>query len=293
MMVQTQDVVSTVREKFNFTVDKFPLSGPDGMQTPWYALFRSDTSTVVGNGSVTKQYVPHTTDDVVALVEAAATAMNGIADVDCYFRDGHYVFIRPSVEDRREIYANDWVCPRFNISFGFDGKSCKSTVGLYRITCANLTTMRSVRESTVCFRHTRNLRAHMQELIDTFGTLGDSWNSVVNAMERMESNKVNLVNFLDAIYGKPDQDSKRAVTVHRDRTERIVKRLLNEQGKLNRPAMGSDFMVTGWEAYNAVQGYTQHEVTRKGRNGTFDGAKLLLSLASTEVAEAERLALAM
>ena len=39
-----------VRSAFDFTVDKFPLSGPDGMRTPWYAMFRSDSNEVVGRG---------------------------------------------------------------------------------------------------------------------------------------------------------------------------------------------------------------------------------------------------
>ena len=67
MQVLSNEVSTKVSEAFNFTVDKFPLSGPDGMRTPWYALFRSDTESVVGNGSVTSRYVPHQTDDVLAL----------------------------------------------------------------------------------------------------------------------------------------------------------------------------------------------------------------------------------
>ena len=40
----SNSVSDQVRSTFNFTVDKFPLSGPDGMSTPLYGLFRSDTS---------------------------------------------------------------------------------------------------------------------------------------------------------------------------------------------------------------------------------------------------------
>ena len=48
MSTVTIDAIEKVRDTFNFTVDKFPLSGPDGMKTPFYGLFRSDNCQSVG-----------------------------------------------------------------------------------------------------------------------------------------------------------------------------------------------------------------------------------------------------
>ena len=62
-----------VRSAFDFSVDKFPLSGPDGMRTPWYAMFRSDSNEVVGEGSVTSRYEPHQTEAVVAVLDSSET----------------------------------------------------------------------------------------------------------------------------------------------------------------------------------------------------------------------------
>jgi hypothetical protein len=286
------DVMETVRAKFNFSVDKFPLAGPDGLTTPWYGLFRSDTSEVVGNGSVSNLYVPHTTDDVLALCEASSVAFDGVADVECYFREGHHVMIRPEKSKRLDVFGTaDNVWPRVVISAGFDGKAFAASIGSWRDLCRNMRIFRCVKESTVRIRHMSGLRHKMQELIDTFGMLSNSWDSVCNLIQRMESNQVNLVNFLDEIYGKP-AETKRAITEHKDRTTAIVNRLMGEQLRAGRVAMGSDFIVTGWEAFNAVQGYVQHEVTRKGRNKNDSGAKLLLSLNDTDVAKAELLAIA-
>ena len=77
-----------VRSAFDFTVDKFPLSGPDGMSTPWYALFRSDGAGVVGEGSVTDRYVPHQTEDVIALVDACESVFDEASQVKTHFRNG-------------------------------------------------------------------------------------------------------------------------------------------------------------------------------------------------------------
>ena len=36
----SNSVSDKIRSTFNFSVDKFPLSGPDGMSTPLYGLFQ-------------------------------------------------------------------------------------------------------------------------------------------------------------------------------------------------------------------------------------------------------------
>ena len=87
----SNSVSDKIRSTFNFSVDKFPLSGPDGMSTPLYGLFRSDNSSLVGSKSVTARYHPHTTDDVCALADAAENAFDDDIDVRCHFRAGHYV----------------------------------------------------------------------------------------------------------------------------------------------------------------------------------------------------------
>ncbi len=286
--------VNTVRESFAFSVDKMPLSGPDGLRTPWYALFRSDTGTVVGNGSVTSKYVPHTTEDVVTLCEAASVAFDGIADVDCYFRDGHYVLIQPSKEQRLAVFGTaDNIWPRVMIRAGYDGKAFKASIGWWRDQCKNMHITRQVRDNTVAIRHNGNLRSRMDELIEQFGQLKNSWASLENLVRTMESNRVNMVNFLDAIYGKPDESSKRAVTEHKNRTEAIFKRLQREIAATGRDPLGDSFEVSGWLAFNAIQGYVQHDTTRKGRNKNSDGAGLILALDNADVQLAEQLALAV
>ena len=54
------NALKTVADKFSFSVDKFPLYGPDNMATPHFGLFKSDSGECVGK-SVSARYVPHTT----------------------------------------------------------------------------------------------------------------------------------------------------------------------------------------------------------------------------------------
>tara|TARA_Y100000593_G_C4306862_1_gene336188 strand:- start:1735 stop:2625 length:891 start_codon:yes stop_codon:yes gene_type:complete len=292
MQIQANDAAGKIREAFDFTVDKFPLSGPDGMRTPWYAMFRSDTEEVVGKGSVTSRYVPHQTEDVVALCDAAAEAFDGDIDVNCHFRDGHYVSIQPTKHERLSVYGqSDNVWPRVIVNAGYDGRAFAATMGYYRDACRNLAMMRQVNGTTVSIRHTSGLRSHMDELIATFNTLKDSWNGLSDVIMHLQSSEVQMVDFLNKIYPQPETDaSKRAVTVHKDRTEAIFKRLQSERFRTGRPSMDNTFKVSAWEAYNAVQGYVQHDAQSKtGFKSDFD--RILRASRDANVRKAEKLVL--
>ena len=281
-----------VANAFGFTVDKFPLSGPDGMSTPWYALFRSDTGGVVGEGSVTDRYVPHQTDDVIALVDACESVFDEASQVKTHFRNGHYVTVAPSKEYRRSIYGTaDNIFPRLIIRGGYDRSAFNVTLGIYRDACQNLAMLRSVSETYQSIRHTSGLRFAMDELIGQFETLKEGWQTLENLVHSMQAAEVSMVDFLNAVYPEPDTDAPRAVTIHRNRTEKIFQRLQRERIKTGRPAMDSSFTVSAWEAYNAVQGFNQWDASRReGFSGEFD--RILQAAKSPAVRRAEELALA-
>ena len=294
MSTMTADAIGKVQDAFNFTVDKFPLSGPDGMATPFYGLFRSDSGKAVGK-AVTQRYTAHQTDDVLAITEAAITALEDEnIKVSCHFRNGHYVEYAPSNAERRAIYGTaDNIFPRFMRRAGYDGRSFSVSLGYYRDLCSNLHIPTSIGNSIVrTIRHTSGLRGKMDELITDFSTVGKGWEAITAACDRMQQREVVMSDFLKEVYGEPDQDSKRAVTVHKNRTEAIIRRLMREQVKSGRPQMGSDFKVTAWEAFNAVQGYVQHDSTRKsGFNNAMD--RIILANGDKAVHKAEVLALSL
>lgn len=284
-------VSDRVRSAFDFSVDKFPLSGPESMRTPFYGLFRSDNQEVVGR-PVSRLYVAHQTDDVLALVDAASEAFQGVADVECYFRDGHYVSIQPSDEQRLAVFGTaDNVYPRVMIRAGYDGKAFKASLGYYRDLCRNLSIIRRVNGTTVSIRHSSGLREKMDDLVRTFETVKAGWSSLSDVIQHMESREVSMVDFLDAVYGKPQESNGRAVTIHKNRTEAIFRRLQRERFTSGRPSIGSDFVVSAWEAYNAVQGYVQHDASRRGRVSSFGRA--VAASSDRAVDRAEELALSM
>jgi len=292
MSTMTADAISQVRDTFNFTVDKFPLSGPDGMATPFYGLFTSHDGKVVGN-AVTSRYRCHQTDDVVAITEAAISALEDEdIQVKCHFRDGHYVEYTPSNGQRLAVYGTaDNIFPRFLLRAGYDGRAFSVSLGYYRDLCSNLHIPQTIGKSIIrTIRHTSGLRGKMDELISDFSELGKGWDAIQAAVNRMSAREVVLTDFLKEVYGEPEGESKRAETIHKNRTEAIVRRLLGEQVRSGRPQMGGDFRVSAWEAFNAVQGYVQHEATRKsGFNNGMD--RIILANKDSAVGRAELLAL--
>jgi hypothetical protein len=288
-----QSLNQAVRDAFPFTVERFPLAGPDGMGTPWYGLFRSDNGQAVGPGSVTGRYVPHTLEDVSALVDAAGVAFEGCT-LKGHFDHGHHVVIQPTKEQRLAVYGTDTVWPRMIIDAPYGGGgSFRASLGMYRDACKNLAILRQVSGVTVTIRHTRGLRDRMSDLIEQFSTLRGRWDSVTETIRAMEYQRVDLPAFLDSIYGAPEP-TPRSRTTHRHRTAAIMSRIIRERAATGRDAgqmEGRSFFVTGWEAYNSVQGYTQHDARRHGRPSPLERA--IAALDSADVARAEEIVLAL
>jgi hypothetical protein len=297
MEISTQTAVATVKEKFDFTVDKFPLFGPDNMPTDQYGLFHSKTGYLDGVKSVSPRYVPHTTDDVVALTEAAAEVFDGQISVTCHFNNGHYVHMKPTDGDRRNMFKvtqGDNVFPRFMVRGGFDGTGFKASVGYYRDMCSNLAMLRTVNAFSRSIRHTSGLRDAMDELIETFSQLKESWFTLTDMIAQMQQRTVNMREFLNEIYGEPADDAGgREITMHRNRTTRIMERLWKELGKTGQIQENSDnsSSVPAWFGYNAVQGYEQHDAIRRRMRGDKDFERILRA-ANSQVLTAEKLALA-
>lgn len=283
-------MLETVKSKFDFSIEKFPLAGPDGLKTPVYGLFRSDNGQYVGK-PCSKHYVAHQTDDVMALVESANEAFDGIGSLQCHFRDGHYVSIAPSKDERRAIFGTaDNIFPRFIVNAGYDGRAFSAAVGFYRDACSNLSIMRQVSGTTVSIRHNSNLREKMDDLIQTFSTLRESWATLADVAAELQTRQVRMADFLDQVYGQPNENSKNSMTRHKNRTEAIFRRLSRERFTTGRGSMDSEFNVSAWEAYNVIQGYVQHDATRKGNPSDF--ARIISAANDQAVKKAESLALA-
>lgn len=293
MTTSTMSIADSVKSAFPFNVDKFPLYGPDNMPTGVYGLFRDNVpkheTGFVGSGSVTSRYVPHTTDDVIALCEAASTIFDENVNIRCHWNEGHHVIIAPNDNHRRAIYSTDTVWPKIIINFGYDMTACESSIAMFRDMCLNLHRTKRIEGANTTIRHTSGLRPKMDELIAQFGELKNGWEAFMAFARQMQDRNVFIADFLNHVYPEPTATEGREVTIHKNRTAAIVERIMRERNKLG---LGNSREVTVWQAFNGVQGYVQHDATRKGGNRN-DFDRLMLAHSDASVLKAEKFALSL
>jgi hypothetical protein len=282
----TQNTVADqVREAFDFSVDRLPLSGPDNMPTDHYGLFRSDNAECTGR-TVKKGYIPHQTEDVQAIVDAASTVFEGGGDTDvqCHWRDGHHVTVSPSRDIRKSLFGGkDNVFPRLIIHAGYDGTAFSATLGMFRDVCSNLQMLRHVSGTTTKIRHTSGLRGHMDELIEDFRTLESGWEAVGQYIDRMSETTIALDQFLEHLYPLPSPEaSANTVTRHRNTITSITRRVLREYQQTGQQWGGLDgapSRVSAWMAYNGATGFLEHDKTRKGERNRSSADRSILAMA--------------
>jgi hypothetical protein len=274
-----------IREAFPQRVTREQLTTYAGTATPHYGLFVDGQPMNVS--AVTSSYVPHTVDDVVALAVAANDVFDGNSTVRCHWRNGQYLTVSPPESHRRTIYGTDTIWPRLIISAGYGGQAFRASLGFYRDACANLAMPRRVKGLGFSrpIRHTQSLNQHLEHLRSTFSAVASHWDGTVESIRRAEKRRINLIDFLNSVYGDPPTNPQN----HSNRTESIVHRLIDERRKTGRPNLDITDAVTAWEAYNAVQGYEQH-VTRRNKTNNGRWNRAILSWSSPHVLTAETIA---
>ena len=299
------DIQTSIRNAFPFEVERFPLYGPDGtsMPTKHCGLFRSDNAECVGH-AVTAQYHPHTTDDVCALVEAASAAFNGTAKIETHWNSGHFVKVSPDNDWKRSVYDDrypgsgrhairrdsDILFPVLLIEASYNGRAFIVKLGYERLICRNTASIPVKGQSiTRSIRHSAALRGRMDDLIQDMSSVVSSTDNMMDAIDNAQRTRVNFADFLREVYPMADDATANIRNRHDRRIEKIVRRLQIERSNLGQPN-GDLRNATAWEAYNAVQGYVQHDASRKKNPTASD--RMMLSLADNAVARAAELAFA-
>jgi len=282
------NILQQINEEFPFEVRKMSLYGPDGMTTHHKGLFRCNDNGIMDcvGSAVRKNYVPHTNDDIAVLVEAAMGAFDDDVSLKCHWdnRGRQSVIVAPSKKYRLENFGG--MFPRVYISAGFDGNSFSGSLAQYVDICKNLMIPRVKGESIVTkIRHTRNLRPKISELVKQFRELVNSWNTVGETVAKLDSVETDILGFIRGVFPLQEGASQRETTIATNRTDAIIARAMRESNVLGRPSG----RYTVMQSLNAVQGFIQHERTRKGNPTMIDRA--VNALSSPDVSRAMDLAL--
>jgi len=287
-----QDVSSLVHHAFPDTILVEPsrMSGTDE-PTGHYYLKRSIEGDVVGK-PVGKNYTPQQTDQVARVVEASCYALDPhgmVGDVQCRWRDGHHVIIKPTDDQRREISKDDTVFPVVHVSGSLDGRAFRYQLGMYRDVCMNLAMMQRVGGLTLTrsINHTSGLNWKMEELVSDITALTDKTDDVIDTFRTANEREVTIADFLREVYPMPEDPTERTRNTFDKRVESIVQRLWRERDQVNRDRPWNT-RATAWEMFNAVQGYEQHDARRRNlpRGRSLDRAFAAFNTPAVERASA-------
>jgi len=255
-------------DKFPRHIIKQPLFGPNGEETGYYGLF-TETGKPVGRGSVTERYIPHQLHHLRPIIKSVL-GLPGFHNpkVKARWKEGHYVRIRPDDKYRREIVKGDSVWPQLDLWFGLGGLPARGRLPLQRDACSNLMMVRNSSEINFSIKHTKSLETRIATIQDQFYDIVAKWDEVVDHCRNMHAKRINLKHLLAEIYPAPKSEAKQSTTKHNDKISAIWSRVMRESHKLNleTPSLANP-VTTGWMAFNAIQGYRQHDVTRNGEKG--------------------------
>lgn len=258
--------MKAIRKAFPFNVEMRALFGPNGESTDFFGLFRDDTDQCVSRHACKASYRPHTVEEVELITKAATQGLQ-TDKMQCHWTgSAHVVLLQPSNQQRRSIQgAADNIFPRFMLRAGYDGRKFRATLGWWRDLCDNLVMLESVSECTMAITHTANLSQRIDELSESFHALASHWSEVTNMAKQMQGRSVTLEDFEKQVFGTTRGDNAFADKRHNALQARIdrERKSTKRRGKL-----------TLWEAFNAVQGYAQHDRTRTANVSAMDRAML-------------------
>lgn len=288
---QTDRIAELVASEFDFSVVKRKMESVCGLESPLWGLYRSDDDSFVGRESVSEKYVPHTVDDVAALIEASTGLFEGELDIRTHWNDGHIIIIQPRDIEAQTINGNDGLIPALVIRAQYNKRAFTANMGMFRFLCQNMLMLSSMKGTSVSIRHTNSLREKMDNLIQTFSGLDNSFDLLMNGCLQMSTNWFRLTEFVEAVYGeKPEKEGSKLSrwTKMRDQIRNTIQR---ERSVLNGEfvSLSDHSMCTGWELYNAIQGHSQHHKTR--RNDPSKDQRVILAADDQRVMKAERIAL--
>lgn len=176
------------------------------------------------------------------------------------FDKGYYVNFSTKLDTqaRKLAFANDTIIPSYGFCFPYDSVSSGEGLG-NRIICSNLITTKTVANFSFAVRHTKNMGEKMIDIENGIAAIAQNWSKFIDYCDTMGRKKIDPRAFYASLYGsKPE--SGRGLTVWQKRYEKIDQRLQSEAYKLG---ISPD---NGWMVFNSIQGYLQHDTTRKNED---------------------------
>lgn len=264
-----------------------------------FGCFRNDTWGKVG-GTVTKNWQAPTRSQLVQLAMAATQAFDG-SEVEVQatiFQNGYSCTVKPTAEYRQEVIKGDDLWPMLTARMNFGGTGTDNiSLGMCRDMCRNMAMIQSVESYNRRLRHSRDHGVFMQQAIEDCSELAGGFDSMVEKLREIAARKIDFNQLIGGIFeqrianaqksGRVDEAGNPKLPNQTIRAlEAIQTRYNNEAKILGLDTIGAtNTEMNAWVAYNAVQGYYQHDANRRAAGNDYEQALVAAGKQEVQIAE--------
>ncbi len=271
-IMDMSEVDAYLEDAFDFDVIKRRMYDPDMKTTPHYGLekFHSVSKREWLPHTFKEGYIPHTLDHVKNLVRAYEYAVGSIGDVQCAWDNAHVVVLRSLPGHSVDINGHV-VEPTMMIRAGYDSTAVVSRLGLFNHVCANgLFNLDRDRSMSTRITHNAMMEGRIETLARSIEGLSDRVEEAVGAVRTASTVNVSLSEFVREVYPLSTDASSRTRYNYESRVESIMMRVIRERAIRGFSLLecSGNPKVSAFDAYNAIQGYEQHQARRKNVKNT-------------------------
>lgn len=237
------------------------LSSLDGdiINFPFYGLVTSDGRQVPLDRSISAKYGFHRRAHFRKGIEAGVAALGGECKVNAYWNDGYFATLERLDDEAYRVSGNprDVVRTKFWLHMPY-ASSCRIGLSMDIAVCRNMMIWQTLRSTVRTVRHCLSFDTLFDNVVRDFELVGQSRGPMLDRIDVLSRKVVDINSFgVHAMATGPDMSKQLE-----NRFRALSTRILREYNQLgySTPDMTQ---LSGWRVYNALQGYFQHDATRK------------------------------
>lgn len=265
------------------------LNDGDFISFPYYGLVSTDGRIIPVDHSVSAKHVHHTKADFRSALEAGLAAIGGNGKISAHWNNNGYFGSFENRDDSRyNISGNprDYIRHKFIVHMPHDG-SVRLGLAVDAAICSNLMMFKTIKSSSFNVRHTLSFKDRFDYIVDSFHRLEETQADIAAKIETLNAKSVKIDDFVQKfILAGKDSMSKQLET----RIEKILSRVYRESvtalGNADRTT------ATAWRLWSGLQGYLQHDATRKSEENEDKVFRAVGLFDEQELVDAEKFLLA-
>lgn len=231
----------------------------DVINFPFYGLVTSDGKQVPLDRSISAKYGFHRRAHFRKGLEAGVAALGGECRVNAYWNDGYFATLERLDDEAYQVSGNprDIVRTKFWLHMPYSS-SCRIGLCMDVAVCRNKMIWQTMKSTVRTVRHCLSFDDLFENVVRDFEAVGRARGPMLERIQLLSEKVVDINKFgVHAMATGPEMSKQLE-----NRFRALSNRVMREYDALGYGIPNLE-RVSGWRVYNALQGYFQHEATRK------------------------------